>query len=364
MAHPVLPTGGVPVAGDLGHLNHHDELHGRFNNSVEVLSGTTAARPLATAVEAGTLYWDTTLTTMLRSDGAVWTALASVTDHGALTGLADDDHPQYLTAAEGNAAYEAIGAVATHAAAGDPHTGYRLESADHSHQSTGLQGGQLDHGLALTGLADDDHTQYHTAARHAAVDAADHGSGASADGTVLTSDGAGGAAWEAISGGDVVYAEGNNTEFDVSETTDVTVFTTDITGVAVGDTVTMKIKGVIKNDSGSGQTYTFTPDFDGQFVPSVAGLTITASATSRGPFIIEASLTIESTSDARFHGWGLFGPLLATGAWNTVGAAMQGWDTAAVDLTGTVTCTLKVKSSAVTPTQTLYLLSVEIRKNA
>lgn len=51
--------------------------------------------------------------------------------HGALTGLGDDDHTQY-----------------------------RLESADHTHQSTGLQGGQLDHGLALTGLTDDDHTQY------------------------------------------------------------------------------------------------------------------------------------------------------------------------------------------------------------
>mgnify|MGYP001618771400 CR=1 FL=1 len=37
---------------------------------------------------------------------------------------------------------------------------YRLEAADHSHQSTGLQAGQLDHGLALTGLTDDDHTQY------------------------------------------------------------------------------------------------------------------------------------------------------------------------------------------------------------
>lgn len=33
-------------------------------------------------------------------------------------------------------------------------------NADHSHQSTGATGGQLDHGLALTGLTDDDHTQY------------------------------------------------------------------------------------------------------------------------------------------------------------------------------------------------------------
>lgn len=50
--------------------------------------------------------------------------------------------------------------VTAHEAASDPHTGYRLESADHSHQSTGAQAGQLDHGAALTGLSDDDHPQY------------------------------------------------------------------------------------------------------------------------------------------------------------------------------------------------------------
>jgi len=32
-----------------------------------------------------------------------------------------------------------------HVAAADPHTGYRLESADHSHASTGAQGGTLAH---------------------------------------------------------------------------------------------------------------------------------------------------------------------------------------------------------------------------
>jgi hypothetical protein len=41
-----------------------------------------------------------------------------VTDHGALTGLGDDDHPQYATDAD----------LATHAAAADPHTGYQKES--------------------------------------------------------------------------------------------------------------------------------------------------------------------------------------------------------------------------------------------
>jgi hypothetical protein len=49
-----------------------------------------------------------------------------------------------------------------HVAAADPHTGYRLESADHTHASTGAQAGQLDHGLAMTAasLLDNDHPQY------------------------------------------------------------------------------------------------------------------------------------------------------------------------------------------------------------
>lgn len=149
--------------GEISHVGHHELLHVRYNLG------------------------------------------APVFDHGALTGLADDDHPQYLTPAEADALYEALGAVATHAAGADPHTGYRLESADHSHQSTGLQAGKIDHGAALNGLGDDDHTQYHNAARHASVDAADHSSGAAADGTVLTADGAGGAAWEALPPGGPTY---------------------------------------------------------------------------------------------------------------------------------------------------------------
>ena|SRR3990172_6577419 len=52
--------------------------------------------------------------------------------------------------------------IDTHEAATDPHIGYRLESADHNHQSTGAQAGQLDHGLAMTAasMLDNDHPQY------------------------------------------------------------------------------------------------------------------------------------------------------------------------------------------------------------
>ncbi len=63
----------------------------------------------------------------------------TVTDHGSLGGLGDDDHSQYLKEkASGGAASE----IPVH---------------DHS---AAAEAGQLDHGAALTGLADDDHSAY------------------------------------------------------------------------------------------------------------------------------------------------------------------------------------------------------------
>lgn len=57
---------------------------------------------------------------------------APVTDHGQLTGLNDDDHPEYLTTARADPLYEFKGVAATaaaaHVAASDPHTGYQKEN--------------------------------------------------------------------------------------------------------------------------------------------------------------------------------------------------------------------------------------------
>lgn len=101
--------------------------------------------------------------------------LISSTDHGGLAGLTDDDHTQYIKEkASGGVASEVpehthassgeAGTVAhsdlTGLTSGDPHTQYRLEAEDHTHQSTGAQAGKLDHGAALNGLSDDDHPQY------------------------------------------------------------------------------------------------------------------------------------------------------------------------------------------------------------
>lgn len=51
-----------------------------------------------------------------------------VSDHGLLTGLADDDHPQYALADGSRGSFEASGAVGAHEAALDPHPQYLTEA--------------------------------------------------------------------------------------------------------------------------------------------------------------------------------------------------------------------------------------------
>ena len=104
---------------------------------------------------------------------------AGVTDHGALSGLADDDHSQYLLtdgtrALTGNqdfgglvadnygALSSTLSAVSTAEIAAGTETAYRVWSpADVSSAALqhGPAAGVTDHG-ALSGLGDDDHTQY------------------------------------------------------------------------------------------------------------------------------------------------------------------------------------------------------------
>jgi hypothetical protein len=97
----------------------------------------------------------------------------------------------------------ASGALTTHAAAADPHTGYRLESADHSHASTGLQGGQVAH-TALSGVtADQHHTQAHV------ITGADHTMSGLTTGHVLTATSATAAAFAAPTGGTAIPDPGH-----------------------------------------------------------------------------------------------------------------------------------------------------------
>lgn len=110
------------------------------------------------------------------SAGVSWQTPASgVTDHGALTGLGDDDHTQYHNDARGDARYVQLSTLTTkgdifartsstvtRVAVG---SNGQVLTAD-STQTAGVKWATpvTDHG-GLSGLADDDHTQYHNNTR-------------------------------------------------------------------------------------------------------------------------------------------------------------------------------------------------------
>jgi hypothetical protein len=60
---------------------------------------TTASAPVTANLQKGSTYFDTTLNALRSWTGSAWVSGGGggggVTDHGALTGLTDDDHPQY-----------------------------------------------------------------------------------------------------------------------------------------------------------------------------------------------------------------------------------------------------------------------------
>lgn len=74
----------------------------KLGNKVVFLNGNPILLPVRAADPgsgtAGDMYWNNTLLRVRTYNGTIWESLATgtvVTDHGALTGLSDDDHSQY-----------------------------------------------------------------------------------------------------------------------------------------------------------------------------------------------------------------------------------------------------------------------------
>lgn len=266
---------------------------------IQLRKGTAAAWTSANpTLASGEIGYETDTDKLKIGDGATaWTSLAyyydpatggGVTDHGALTGLSDDDHSQYHNDTRGDLRYAPLAKGVTN---GDSHnhnggdgaqiaysslsglptlgtaaataaTDYATAAHNHSGtyepaDATILKQADVDdtpvngvttapvssnwaydhaalataHGISSFGatLVDDADastarttlglgtaattasTDYATTAHNhtgtyvaVGADAADLGSGAATDNYVLTADGAGGAAWEAAAGGDLV----------------------------------------------------------------------------------------------------------------------------------------------------------------
>jgi len=77
-----MPTLPENISSDeLGHRGHHNLIHTRYNASVDILSGTLAARPAAGT--AGRLYFTTDTQELFRDTGSTWDEYvsASVINH-------------------------------------------------------------------------------------------------------------------------------------------------------------------------------------------------------------------------------------------------------------------------------------------
>lgn len=152
--------------GGITENDHHSRAHDHSSaNDGQYLAPATLDLPWATTpaqTVEGRVIWDSDGDFLTVGDGTARKTLAPIGSTSPSTQAFGD------AAASGSANESAkvdhkhampADPVTAHAAAADPHTGYRLESADHTHASTGAQAGTIDHGV-LTGLGDDDHTQY------------------------------------------------------------------------------------------------------------------------------------------------------------------------------------------------------------
>ncbi len=99
-----LPNLSNPAASDV--RTGHADQHANANDEIEAIA---AAVGVTGSAVAGTVHY--------RLD-ALEDSPAGVTDHGALTGLADDDHAQYHTDARGDARYAPVANGVTN---GDSH---------------------------------------------------------------------------------------------------------------------------------------------------------------------------------------------------------------------------------------------------
>ncbi len=165
--------------------------------------------------------------------------------------------------------------------------------------------------------------------------------------------------------GDVVFADNADAAaVDVSEVTDVTVKTRDVTGVVAGDSIQAELIGTILNDSGGTRNWTFTPDFDNDFDPEHA-VNISSIAADKSVLVARWNLAVVSASVAHMNASLLIMLQAVAGAYRNAMASSDWefvWDDSVNDLTGTVTVSFKIRSNNVAATQEFLVHSFVVRK--
>jgi len=146
--------GNLTGLGDDDHSQYHNDTRGDARYFTE-------AEHINTSAGAG----DAGKPIILNADGQVdATMISAVGDHGNLTGLGDDDHSQYHNDTRGDARYFTEAEhINTSAGAEDASKPIVLDAGGQI-DATMINDADVDHGN-LTGLGDDDHSQYHNDTR-------------------------------------------------------------------------------------------------------------------------------------------------------------------------------------------------------
>jgi len=333
---------------------------------------------------------------------ALGTATAAVAAHAG----AADPHPTYLRPVEADLLYDPLGAgaaaVVTHVALADPHTQYQRESE--KGQASGyaaltagskLDGTQQVYGSAVnTACVGNDArlSDARTPTTHATSHASGGGDALQLDNLSAPDDNTdldasltrhgllpklgGGTTnffradgtWAAPPGGgsdDVIYAP-TTADTSIASITDVNIATKAVAGAAAGDQYIVDAWWTILNNSTATRVITVTLEF-GAFDIELATGALAFSTTLLHPFWLSGVLDIRSTSlaymmvsmDTQLPAGMASGADTAMAATHGSG---KGWGTVASNLTGTMTCTLKMRSAAATATQTCRLHHFTIRK--
>jgi hypothetical protein len=163
--------GGIPSTGDSlvwtgsfwgasaitggGGVTDHGALTGLSDNDhpqYTLSSTNNALSSLVTSVETSTVA----LSSYVSTNEALWASAtpASALDHGGLQGLSDNDHPQYTLSSTNNALSSLVTSVETSTVALSSYV-----STNEALWASATPASALDHG-GLQGLGDDDHPQY------------------------------------------------------------------------------------------------------------------------------------------------------------------------------------------------------------
>lgn len=172
-------------------------------------------------------------------------------------------------------------------------------------------------------------------------------------------------------GGDVVFSDTPNTTIAINSVTAVDILVKNLT-IAAGDVVTVELWGTLLNNSAATRTYTPSMVLSAAGGANILtltcldGATVGTSATNRAYWRVKGFFTVNSTSLTQ----GMMESDRAPGAAANTAASIAAttnrkvWNTTTNNMTGTAVLTVRFQSNNATATQQFTVYGYQIRQQA